>query len=89
MANPGGGWVVDTPGIREFEIVEVELSDLSFFFPEMVPFLRECAVPGCTHEHEPDCAVCAAVEDGSIHEDRYESYLRLLYSLKEREEMYG
>lgn len=84
-----GGWIVDTPGIREFEITDIERADLSFYFPEMVPLLPECSVPGCTHDHEPDCAVEKALDAGRIHPDRFESYLRLLDSLSIREEMYG
>jgi ribosome biogenesis GTPase / thiamine phosphate phosphatase len=89
LANPRGGWIVDTPGIRKFEIVEIEPADLSFFFPEMVRYRELCAVPGCTHDHEPKCAVYDAVMAGKIHEDRFESYLRLLESLTLRGEMYG
>ena len=87
--NPRGGWIVDTPGIREFEIVEIEPADLSFFFPEMVSFRTQCAIPGCSHDHEPGCAVYEAVGKGIIHVDRYESYLRLLDSLISREDLYG
>ena len=89
LDNPRGGWIVDTPGIRKFEIVEIDPADLSFFFPEMVPYRKLCAVPGCTHDHEPGCAVCEAVTAGKIHEDRFESYLRLLESLTLRGGMYG
>lgn len=89
LDNPKGGWIVDTPGIRQFEIVEIEPSDLSFFFPEMVPYRELCSVPGCTHDHEPGCAVTRAVSAGIIHEDRFESYLRMLESLIHREEEYG
>ena len=89
LENPKGGWIVDTPGIREFEIVEIEPADLSFFFPEMARYRERCTVPGCTHDHEPGCAVYDAVMAGKIHEDRFESYLRLLESLTSRGEMYG
>jgi ribosome biogenesis GTPase len=89
LPNPAGGWIVDTPGIREFEIVEIEPADLSFYFPEMVSLQERCEVPGCTHDHEPGCEVYRAVDDGRIHTDRYESYLRLLESLTGREELYG
>jgi ribosome biogenesis GTPase len=69
--------IIDTPGIRELEIVGVEARDLAFYFPEFVPIAEDCAYSGCRHAGEPDCAVRRAVERGSIHPDRYESYLRI------------
>ena len=87
--NPAGGWIIDTPGIRAFEIVDIEAADLSFFFPEMAQFRDKCASRGCTHDHEPNCSVIEAAEEGHIHEDRYESYLRILDSLRNRGVMYG
>ncbi|MBN1686166.1 MAG: ribosome small subunit-dependent GTPase A [Spirochaetales bacterium] len=89
LDNPKGGWIVDTPGIRELEIVEIEPADLSFYFPEMAHYREQCAVSGCTHDHEPGCAVFEAVRAGKIHEDRFESYLRILESLTNREQLYG
>ncbi|MBT3276167.1 MAG: ribosome small subunit-dependent GTPase A [Spirochaetales bacterium] len=87
--HPSGGWIVDTPGIREFEIVDIEPTELSFFFPEMVSFRENCVSRACTHDHEPECAVLDAVERGDIHEDRFESYLRMLDSLRDRGVIYG
>ncbi len=89
LNNPLGGWIVDTPGIREFEIVEIEPADLSFYFPEIAAYREYCSVSGCTHDHEPGCAVYEAAINGEIHEDRYESYLRLLQSLTHRKDLYG
>ena len=72
-------YVADTPGIRELGLYDIAPENLGFYFREMMPFLHDCRFPGCTHDHEPDCAVRAAVERGEIAEERYESYLRLLH----------
>lgn len=77
-----GGFVVDTPGIREFGIWDMEPEDLGGFFIEMRPCIPECKFPSCTHDHEPGCAVIAAVEEGDISTERYHSYLNILDSLK-------
>lgn len=71
-------YVADTPGIRELGLYEIEPANLPFYFREMSSSLHDCHYPGCTHDHEPDCAVRAAVERGEIAAERYESYLRLL-----------
>jgi ribosome biogenesis GTPase len=85
----GGGFIVDTPGIREFGILELHPADLAHFFVEFVPYLDDCKFQDCTHDHEPGCAVKRAVDDGDIHPRRYESYLNVLYSLQEGEEGLG
>jgi ribosome biogenesis GTPase len=77
-----GGFVVDTPGLREFGVTDLEPAELSHYFVEFRPYLSACRFPDCTHEHEPDCAVKAAVENGEISEERYYSYLNILHSLK-------
>jgi ribosome biogenesis GTPase len=82
----GGGYIVDTPGIREFGLLELHPADLAHFFVEFVPYLDDCKFQDCTHDHEPGCAVKDAVDDGDIHPARYESYLNILYSLQEGEE---
>jgi len=74
----GGGFVVDTPGIREFGINEMRPADLGHYFPEIARTLPECNYADCTHLHEPDCAVRAALEKGEISRDRYNSYLKIL-----------
>lgn len=71
-------YVADTPGIRELGLYEIDPANLPFYFREMVAFLHHCRYPGCTHDHEPECAVRAAVEREEITVERYESYLRLL-----------
>jgi ribosome biogenesis GTPase len=82
---PEGWEIIDTPGVREFEPVGIPAQNLSWFFKEFLPFRELCLYPNCTHTLEPNCAVVDAVEKGSIHPDRYESYLRIFFALKERE----
>jgi ribosome biogenesis GTPase len=81
-----GGYLVDTPGIREFGIRGVHPKDLGHFMPDLAPYVNQCQFPDCTHDHEPGCAVKEAVERGDVHTDRYDSYLRILESLQEEEE---
>jgi ribosome biogenesis GTPase len=76
------GRLVDTPGIREIDIAGILPLDLGHYFPEFQPFLGDCAFSPCYHDHEPRCAVRDAVEEGKIHPDRYESYLRILEQLQ-------
>lgn len=80
---PGGGRVIDTPGIREFGIVDIDRSELSHYFPEMREALSRCQFNNCRHIAEPGCAVRQAVSDGGIHPERYASYLTILDSLAE------
>jgi len=77
-----GGYVVDTPGIREFALWGLAKEDLPHFFPEFEHYLGRCRLRGCTHTHEPGCEVKAAVEEGRIHPERYDSYCRLYESLE-------
>lgn len=78
-----GGYLVDTPGIREFGLVNIAPWELSLFFPEMLEYRHECKFNNCTHSHEPGCGVMKAFEEGYIHPDRYDSYLNILESLQE------
>jgi ribosome biogenesis GTPase len=73
-----GGFIIDTPGIKGFGLIEMAKEELSHYFPEMFRLLDHCRFAPCTHTHEPGCAVKAAVEDGSITEERYVSYLSML-----------
>jgi ribosome biogenesis GTPase len=84
-----GGYVVDTPGIREFGMLEIHPADLAHFFVEFIEHLDDCKFQDCTHDHEPGCAVKEAVDEGEIHWRRYESYLNILYSLQEGGEGMG
>jgi ribosome biogenesis GTPase / thiamine phosphate phosphatase len=77
--------IIDTPGIREIEIYGIERCELEGYFPDFSPYREECRFPSCTHLHEPDCGVIRALEEGIIHPDRYESYMRIYIDLEERE----
>lgn len=79
---PKGGYIMDTPGIREFAIWDVTPNELALYFSEFNFFVRDCKFPACTHTHEPDCAVKEALSKGEIDRDRYNSYLRLSKSLQ-------
>ena len=74
----GGGFVIDTPGLRGFGLVDLEKEEISKYFPEMLAVMDDCRFVPCTHTHEPDCAVKAAVDDGRISAERYNSYLGML-----------
>jgi ribosome biogenesis GTPase len=74
----GGGYVADTPGLREAGLWDIEPEELAWHFVEMRPLLRDCRFSSCVHTHEPDCAVKAAVQAGVISAARYDSYCRLL-----------
>ena len=79
---PGGGLVVDTPGIRELGM-PIDPAQLPWYFPEFDAFVHSCHFSNCTHTHEPDCAVIAAAENGQIPPRRYDSYRRLRESLED------
>lgn len=81
---PEGGTVIDTPGMREFGLVDISEQEVSHYFPEMRDRLNGCQFNNCLHVDEPVCAVKDAVMSGEIHEDRYISYLGILGSLKEK-----
>lgn len=73
-----GGFVIDTPGIRGFGLVNFKKEELSNYFPEMLRVENNCKFAPCTHTHEPGCAVKDAVEKGEISAERYYSYLAML-----------
>ncbi len=82
--------VIDTPGIREIEIAEIRPQEVQFFFPDFEQYRNECDIYSCSHIHEPHCRVIEAVEEGKIHPDRYESYVRIYATIEETEkEWYG
>jgi ribosome biogenesis GTPase len=72
-----GGYVADTPGIRSLAVFDLEPGELDAYFREIGPLVPDCQFSDCTHRHEPKCAVRAAVDDGRISPERYDSYLRL------------
>ena len=73
-----GGFIIDTPGIRGFGLVDIEPEELSTYFPEMLREMDRCRFKPCTHTHEPGCAVKEAVDAGRIAPERYNSYLGML-----------
>jgi ribosome biogenesis GTPase / thiamine phosphate phosphatase len=77
LEQRGGGYVADTPGIRELGLWQFPLDELDWCFREFRPFLNACYFSSCTHTHEPDCAVRAAVAAGQISAERHQSYMRL------------
>lgn len=74
-----GGWVVDTPGIRQLELWNVPPGEVEAYFPEFRPLVAHCRFPNCLHLQEEGCAVQAAVQSGLVALPRYESYLRMVY----------
>ena len=73
-----GTQIIDTPGIRDFGVVDFEPQEISQYFPEMRPYLNHCKFNDCQHTHEPECAVLDALKKGEIAEERYHSYLGIL-----------
>lgn len=81
---PFSGRIIDTPGVREFGLVDVSRQELSHYFPEMRERLNDCQFNNCLHINEPGCAVKEAVLAGLIDEDRYVSYVNILSSIDDR-----
>lgn len=73
-----GGYVIDTPGLRGFGLVNLEKEEIARYFPEMLRAAEHCRFTPCTHTHEPGCAVKEAVENGEISPERYTSYLGMI-----------
>ena len=73
-----GGYIIDTPGIKGFGLIDIEDAELAHYFPEMMRFLPDCRFYNCSHTHEPHCAVVEAVKRGEIAYPRYESYLKIM-----------
>ena len=81
---PFDGKIIDTPGMREFGLIDIERQELSGYFPEMRNRLAQCQFNNCLHINEPGCAVKEAVVNREIHEDRYVSYYNILESINEQ-----
>ena len=81
---PGGGRIIDTPGLREFGLINVSRQELSHYFPEMRALIGECQFNNCLHVNEPGCAVKKALDEGLIYAERYISYCVLLELIDER-----
>jgi ribosome biogenesis GTPase / thiamine phosphate phosphatase len=85
-----GGYIIDTPGIKGFGLVDLEDENLATYFPEMLALQNDCKYYNCTHTHEPGCQVIEAVKADKIAESRYKSYLSMLFedSGKYRNDIY-
>lgn len=81
---PSGGQIIDTPGMREFGLVDISRQELSHYFPEMRQLLQDCQFNNCLHLEEPGCAVKKALEEGRIHAERYFSYCNIFDSIEEK-----
>ncbi len=79
-----GGRIIDTPGMREFGLVDIEKQEVSHYFPEMRDRLNNCQFNNCLHFNEPGCAIKEATANGEIHEDRYVSYLGIMESIEQK-----
>jgi ribosome biogenesis GTPase len=73
-----GGFIIDTPGIKEFGLTDFKRKEIAERFPEMRKYMHDCRFNNCTHIHEPDCAVLEALQKGEISMSRYENYLSIL-----------
>lgn len=80
--RPDGGFIGDTPGLREFGLVDVEAGELSHYFVEFREHLDDCRFPNCTHDHEPGCRIKELVEEDALPVERYESYINMLRSVQ-------
>jgi len=81
---PHGARIIDTPGMREFGLVDISKQELSHYYPEMRDRLHDCQFNNCMHINEPGCAIKYAVGNGEIHENRYVSYVNILDSIEEK-----
>jgi ribosome biogenesis GTPase len=79
-----GGYLIDTPGIRGFGVIEIGKEELYHYFPEIFKHSSECQFHNCSHTHEPGCAVQKAVEEGEIGEMRFRNYLAMMESTEEK-----
>src|SRR5690606_11967479 len=81
---PSGGYIIDTPGIQELGVVDIEKNELGHFFPEFRARLNMCKYNNCKHINEPGCVIMEAVENGDIEPSRYQSYLSLYHDNETR-----
>lgn len=79
-----GGYIIDTPGIKEFGILDMEPQEVGHYFPEIRAHLQNCRFNNCLHMEEPGCAVLEAVVKGEIHEERYKNYVGIVMNAQER-----
>lgn len=80
---PDGGWIIDSPGVKGFGTFDMDVHEVSHYFPEIFKFQASCRYQDCSHTCEPGCAVLQAIGDGQIHPSRYASYLSILDDMDE------
>ncbi|MCM1067896.1 MAG: ribosome small subunit-dependent GTPase A [Muribaculaceae bacterium] len=85
---PGGGEIIDTPGVRGFGVVEFDREEVGHFFPEIFKTSAQCRFGNCTHTHEPGCAVLEALEQQRIAQSRYNSYISILDEIADTDDKY-
>lgn len=88
IALPGGGAIIDVPGVKGFGTIDFKESEVSHYFPEIFRIGADCRYADCKHTGEPGCAVCEAVEDHRISQSRYASYLSILEELSDPSDKY-
>jgi ribosome biogenesis GTPase len=81
---PKGGFIADTPGLREFGLWDISREEAQFYFHEFDEYFPQCRFKYCSHTHEPECAVLAAVQSGAINSERYQSYVNILESIDKK-----
>jgi ribosome biogenesis GTPase / thiamine phosphate phosphatase len=84
-----GGYIIDTPGIREFGLTDFNKQEIAERFPEMRALMHLCRYSNCTHSHEPGCEVLKALKEGRIHPSRYDNYLSIFYGRDWNEEKWN
>ena len=88
LPDAAGGFLIDTPGLREVGMWSLPVQELDRYFPELRPHLEQCRFGDCAHDAEPDCAVRRAVESGEVSAERYDSYRRLRTELEDEPPVY-
>ncbi|MGL4346858.1 MAG: ribosome small subunit-dependent GTPase A [Chitinophagaceae bacterium] len=78
-----GGAVIDSPGIKKFDLIDIGEEELSHYFPEMLPFVNQCQYNNCTHIHEPYCKVIKAVENAIVYPQRYKNYISMMLEIQQ------
>ena len=79
-----GGYVADTPGWKSLALWDTEPEELDGYFPDIAPLVAQCRFSDCTHSHEPGCGVLAGIENGELHEERFDSFLRMRETLEKK-----
>ena len=78
IALPGGGFIIDTPGIKSFGVIDIDKNETGLYFTDIFRLSRNCQFYNCSHIHEPGCAVVEAFNSGILHPSRYRSYLKIV-----------